>query len=629
MDGDPFGLLGTVLDGKFRVDALVGDGDLSVVYKGYHLGLHAPVAIKCLHLPETLDAALTRPVLEAFEDAGQLQERLGRDSRHIAQTLALGRTIAPRNGMTVPYRVREWFEGESLASDLARRRRQGVPPRGVKEAFALLAPAIDGIAHAHEQGFAHLSLDPLNLFLDHEEGPSSLKVLDFGTGHASHRADARPTLDSELTRGLHLLRPAYASPEQLDMDLGDPGTWSDVYSLALIMMEVLAGRSQVEGTSDTAALVERALDRHYRPTPQAHGLKLAPALDLVLTRAVARNPRKRQENARVFLDELKAAVTQRAAPSVAPKPPAARPLPPKPAPVAAPLPLPVPPPPPLLPLAPPPAPSIPLAPSPSLLVAPSPAASGGNIVAMGLGPEDSAIAPVRRRFARRAIWLVACAAGGVAFAAIVTALVAHLHGHQPSANQVATPSAVASVTPPTVTAVAPPAPSPPAPAPTAPAPVAPVAKTPIAKTPIAKTHVTKAPFAKAPVAKAFLAKAAPKPPAATRPSAPGIAVAATHAASLHAAAGPALPHFSLSAAQHAVSSVIGKVRKCRQGRGVWGSGWATVVFGSDGSVQRVLVDPPFSMTVTGKCVAVALSAAHMRSFAGHKGYDRVRFYIAP
>jgi len=606
VDEDPFGLLGTVLDGKFRVDSLVGDGDLSVVYKGYHLGLQAPVAIKCLNLPDTLDAELTRPVLEAFEDAGQLQERLGRGSRHIAQTLALGRTIAPRNGVTVPYRVREWFEGESLASDLARRRRQGARPRTVVEAFALLAPAIDGIAHAHEQGFAHLSLDPANLFLDLEEGPCSLKVLDFSTARASHRAEARPTLDSELTRGLHLLRPAYASPEQLDMDLGEPGTWSDVYSLALILMEVLAERSGVEGR-DTAALVDRALDRHNRPTPQAHGLTLAPALDLVLTRAVARSPKKRQQSARVFLDELKAALS--------PSKPAARPLPPMPAPVAAPLPLPLPPPPPLLPLpmAPPPAPSLPLAPSPSLLLAPSPAASGGSI-AIGLGPEDSAIAPVRRPFARRAIWLGACAAGGVAFAGIVTALFAFSHGRQPSANQVATPartapSAVASVTPPTVTAVAPPAPSPPAPAPVAP----------VAKTPVAKTFV----------AKAFVAKAAPKPPVATRPTAAGIAVAHAHAASLHAAAGPALRHFSLAAAQRSVGSVISKVRKCRQGRGVWGFGWATVVFGSDGSVQRVLVDPPFSMTVTGKCVAEALSLAHTRSFVGHKGYDRVRFYIAP
>jgi serine/threonine-protein kinase len=592
LDGDPFGLLGTVLDGKFRVDALVGDGDLSVVYKGYHLGLHAPVAIKCLHLPDTLDPALTRPVVEAFEDAGQLQDRLGRGSRHIAQTIALGRTTAPRNGVTVPYRVREWFEGESLASDLGRRRRQGAKPRTVEEAFALLAPAIDGIAHAHEQGFAHLSLDPGNLFLDRDEGPS-LKVLDFSTARASHRAEARPTLDSELTRGLHLLRPAYASPEQLDMDLGDPGPWTDVYSLALIMMEVLAERSDVEGR-DTAALVERALDRHNRPTPQAHGLTLAPPLDLVLTRAVARSPRKRQQNARVFLNELKAALSQEA-PAGAPSTPARLPQP-KPAPL----------------------------PAPPLPLSPSPAASG--TVATGLRHEAPRIAPVvpppsfflpvlphaapdpaplgreeklvRRGPFARELWPVACAAG-LTVAGIVVALYALLHGRQPSGNPVATPapmapSAVTSVTPPTATAVAPVVASV---APPAPVPVAPVAK------------------------------AARTPAVAARPVAPGVAAPA-RTASPRAAAGAELPHFSRAAAQRAINSVRGKVRRCRHGR-FWGNGYATVVFGSDGSVDRVLVDPPFSRTVAGKCVADAFGLAHMRSFAGRDGYYRLRFYIAP
>jgi len=589
LDGDPFGLLGTVLDGKFRVDSLVGDGDLSIVYKGYHLGLHAPVAIKCLHLPDTLDPALTRPVVEAFEDAGQLQDRLGRGSRHIAQTLALGRTIAPRNGVTVPYRVREWFEGESLASDLARRRRQGVPPRSVKEALALLEPAIDGIAHAHEQGFAHLSLDPWNLFLDHEEGPSSLKVLDFGTGRAAHRADARPTLDSELTRGLHLLRPAYASPEQLDMDLGDPGTWTDVYSLAIIMMEVLAQRSTVEGR-DTAALVDRALDRNNRPTPQAHGLKLAPALDLVLTRAVARSPRKRPENARVFLSELKAALSRGAAATAPPKP-STRPLPPQ----AAPLPLP------LVPLAPP----LPLGPAPPPLPLPPPfpfpqapaSAVTADVLPIATPPGPAPIhleeGFIRRRpFARRAVWLGAGAAG-LAFVSILVTLLALSRGRQPSVNHVATPArtapptAVASITPPSPTAVAPPV---------VPPPVVP-----------------------------SVAKAAPTPPVAARP---GIAAPPARPASLHAAVGPKLPYFTRAAAWSAILAVNSKARKCRHGR-YWGHGYATVVFTTDGTVDKVLVDPPFARTVSGKCVADALSLAHMRAFGGKSAYYRLRFYIAP
>ena len=88
MNGDPFGLIGRVIDGTFRVDALVGDGDLSVVYRGFHLAIQTPVAIKCLHLPDTLDPELTRPVVAAFEDAGRLQFQLAQGNLHIAQTLA-------------------------------------------------------------------------------------------------------------------------------------------------------------------------------------------------------------------------------------------------------------------------------------------------------------------------------------------------------------------------------------------------------------------------------------------------------------------------------------------------------------------------------------------------------------
>ena len=577
------------------------------------------MAIKCLHLPDTLNPALTRPVVEAFEDAGRLHDRLGRDNLPVAQTIAAGVTIAPRTGSRVPYRVREWFEGESLASDLARRRHQGDKPRTVEEAFALLAPAIDGIAHAHEEGIAHLSLDPGNLFLARDEGPCSLKVLDFGTARARHRADVRPTLDSELTRGLHLLRPAYAAPEQLDMELGEPGTWTDVYSLALITMEVLAQRSDVEGR-DTAALVERALDRQKRPTPQAHGLRLPRTLDLALTRAVARSPEGRQKDARVFLNELKAAVKQgvpaktrspRAAPGFAAPPAPSKPLQPP---------------------APKPAPGAPRVPAiacaPAALIAPPPptpqfeasalppsAAVSSEVVAAP-GPEDPPIAPVasppslfaplvnpnpslvdleeklvRRRSSSRALWLGASAAA-LAFVSIVAALFALSRARRPS-ETLAGP--LAPIAPSAVVAVARPA-------------VAPVAS---------PAAVPVAPFAVAAVA-----------PAVAAPRAAVAVASAARAASPHAAIGLSIPRFSRAAAQRAVNAATRRVARCRHGR-FWGNGYATVGFTSDGSVDQVLVDPPFSMTVTGKCVADALGAAHMRSFAGRNGYYRFRFYIAP
>ncbi len=303
MDRDPFDLIGDVLDGQFRVDAFAGEGDLSVVYKGHHLGVDAPVAIKCLNLPETLDRALARPLVDGFNEASRVHYRLARGNLHIAQTIASGSTLVPRSGIVVPYLVREWFEGESLASDLGRRRAEKQGGRSIDEALELLETAFDGIAYAHAQGEVHLSINPSNLFVVDGEGPQttmpSLKVLDFGVASTMNAfasgipAGAR---GARASGGLRLLFPAYAAPEQLDRTVGDLGPWTDVYAIALVMMEVLSDRI-VMGETETGAIVEHALDEQRRPTPQAHGLRLPSHIERALARAVARSPARRQKSA--------------------------------------------------------------------------------------------------------------------------------------------------------------------------------------------------------------------------------------------------------------------------------------------------------------------------------------------
>jgi serine/threonine-protein kinase len=313
MDRDPFDLVGDVLDGQFRVDAFAGEGDLSVVYKGHHLGVDAPVAIKCLNLPETLDRTLARPLIDGFHEASRVHYRLARGNLHIAQTIASGSTLVPRSGVVVPYLVREWFEGESLASDLAWRRSEKLSGRPVEEALDLLETAFDAIAHAHAQGEVHLSINPSNLFIVGHDGPgqgTSLKVLDFGvartmnaisSGIPSNVRGARPA------GGLRLLFPAYAAPEQLDRSVGEQGPWTDVYAIALVMMEVLSDRI-VMGETETGAIVEHALDEMRRPTPQAHGLKLPSHIERALARAVSRAPARRQKSAAELWKDVRTVV---------------------------------------------------------------------------------------------------------------------------------------------------------------------------------------------------------------------------------------------------------------------------------------------------------------------------------
>jgi hypothetical protein len=328
MDRDPFDLIGDVLDGQFRVDAFAGEGDLSVVYKGHHLGVDAPVAIKCLNLPETLDRALARPLIDGFNEASRVHYRLARGNLHIAQTIASGSTLVPRSGVVVPYLVREWFEGESLASNLARRRSEKLSGRSVDEAFGLLETAFDGIAYAHAQGEVHLSINPSNLFVVEGAGageaPVCLKVLDFGVASTMNAIPSALPSSAQSARpsgGLRLLFPAYAAPEQLDRAVGALGPWTDVYALALVMMEVLSDRV-VMGETETGAIVEHALDEQRRPTPQAHGLKLPSHIERALARAVARSPGRRQKTAAELWKDVRAAVRTLAPRAMSLAPPA-------------------------------------------------------------------------------------------------------------------------------------------------------------------------------------------------------------------------------------------------------------------------------------------------------------------
>jgi serine/threonine protein kinase len=563
VSGDPFDLLGDILDGRFRVDAYVGEGDLSIVYKGHDLALDAPVTIKCLNVPETLDPDLARPVVESFDEASRLHERLSRGSPHIARSIAAGRTIAPRTGETVPYLVREWFDGESLGSNLARRRAEGHKGRSIDEAIALLDPAVNGIAFAHEHGIAHLAINPDNLFVAKLDGASSLKVLDFGAARTVDRTGARLTTDSPLTSGLQLLRPAYAAPEQLDRSTGKPGTWTDVYALALIMMEVLSDRVDTQG-ADTPALVERALDGQKRPTPQAHGLALPRGLDLVLTRAVSRIPAGRPRDARTFWREVEAGLREAAGTPMEIIEPGrvsldAWPSQPPASALSGPA----------LPL-----PSEPRAPELPLF-----------------DPEDPAT--VRGGWSSRRARAMF---GGSAV--LITAVLALLAMRQPTPTP-GTERFPARVMPAATSVAA--ASAAPIPLPSTPPPIA---------APTVAPH-TASTAEQAPTAAIRSAATATMPPRGAR-------VVATP---LHTG------RFSPVAARHALYDVGRKVARCRHGR-YWGSGYATIVFANDGSVDHVLVDPPFSKTVAGKCVAETLSSASIPSFSGKPGSVRLRFNIA-
>jgi serine/threonine protein kinase len=610
MDRDPFDLVGDVLDGQFRVESFAGEGDLSVVYKGHHIGVDAPVAIKCLNLPATLDPALARPLVEGFKEASRLHYRLARGNLNIAQSIASGSTLAPRTGTVVPYLVREWFEGESLASELARRRQEGRAGRTIDEAFALLASAFDGLAFAHGEGHVHLSINPSNLFLAKRGNSISLKVLDFGVARAMNDLVSGLPQAARAGDGLRLLFPAYAAPEQFDWGAGDLGAWTDVYALALVAMEVLSDRI-VMFEQETGAVVARALDPRRRPTPESHGLKLQRELDMALARAVERAPERRQKNAAELWHDIKNASRTEtlrptfsrsfsSPPQVMQPPPAALLQPPPQRPRARTLVGVGHAPPPMVAGAVGPRLRVPSTPSVETrplsfdprLPLPSPdGSSDGQGAAEGVAaavtaapngplttgsptpaePPVAAPPPERGPFAenppvqhRGPPTLVFAAAGGaLIWLILLVAAGAPLIALSGRSDEPASASSGHAV----------PAPPPPA--------------TSAAPEPVAGS--------------------APEPPSAPAPSG----------------------HFSVSAARRALDVTARDVSKCRRNK-KWGVAFATVTFAGDGSVDHVAVGSPLTGTETGTCVADALGAARIEPFGDRPaGVIVYRFYVPP
>jgi serine/threonine-protein kinase len=283
---DAFELVGKTLDGQYRVERVVGEGGFGVVYKGRHLALEQPIAIKALKVMDADDPAIQEALLTKFKEEAKLLYTLSQASLNIVRSVDFGSISAP-NGAWAPYMVLEWLEGISLAEDLDRRRRRGLRGRSSDEAIALLACAAEGLAVAHERRVAHRDVKPANLFLVDDPKGAHLKVLDFGIAKVLRDDDKGGTRSKFAS-----FTWAYAAPEQIDPRIGQQGLATDVYAFGLVLTEVLTDRQPVEAR-DVVAMVKAATDPMIRPTPRQRGANVPDWLETVCRRALAVDPRQR------------------------------------------------------------------------------------------------------------------------------------------------------------------------------------------------------------------------------------------------------------------------------------------------------------------------------------------------
>jgi serine/threonine protein kinase len=305
---DPFDWVGATLDGKYQVDAVVGRGGFGVVYRAHHLGFNEKVAVKCLRIPQTLSGAARDQFETNFLAEGRLLHQLSRATAGIVQALDVGAVVSPNKTWT-PFIVLEWLDGQSLEANFAERRSAGLGGRSLRAAVELLDTAARALALAHEQGIAHRDIKPANLFLAEVGGRKTLKVLDFGIAKVVSESESFTKAFEETGASLQAFTARYGSPEQFSRRYGATGPWSDVFSLALVLIEAVVGHSALEG-SDAAQLFIAAADTSRRPTLRALGADHGAAVDSVLEVALAVDPKERYANAGLFWEALLAALAQ-------------------------------------------------------------------------------------------------------------------------------------------------------------------------------------------------------------------------------------------------------------------------------------------------------------------------------
>ena len=281
--------IGRLFADKYRVDGVLGNGGMGMVFAATHLQLETRVAIKLLRPDASRTETATARLLREARATAKI------NSENVARVLDIG--TVDWGGL---YIVMEYLEGEDLAAVL-RKQPHWPPP----EAVGYLLQACEGVRAAHARGIIHRDLKPSNLFVTKDSsGAPRIKVLDFGF---SKLVD--PTTGSPLiTRGGQLTRPdsmigspVYMSPEQL-IDPSAVDMRTDIWSLGVILFELLAGRPpfQAKALPELCNLILN----EQAPSLRSLHPDLPPGLDAIAERCLRRTPTERYKNVGALMKDL-------------------------------------------------------------------------------------------------------------------------------------------------------------------------------------------------------------------------------------------------------------------------------------------------------------------------------------
>ena len=299
---DPLSLVGTTVADKYDVQSVVGEGGFSVVYRAMHRIWGQPVALKCFTALARAPERLREALIESFVREGKLMAQLSSETAAIVQARDIGSMVLP-DGRWIPYLVLEWLEGRPLSDVVDDELAAGRPARDLQASLELLAGPIDALARAHERGIAHLDIKPDNLFVCADG--TRTKILDFGVAKIMD-ASAGGVVDAAEAE-IASCTPTYAAPEQFNPKRGDTGPHTDVYALALVLLELLrGGEPALDGSVEELAALSQ--DPERRPTPRSLNLTVSDDVEAAFARALEVEPSKRFRDIGQFYAALYAAL---------------------------------------------------------------------------------------------------------------------------------------------------------------------------------------------------------------------------------------------------------------------------------------------------------------------------------
>ena len=277
-------LTGELIDGRYQLEQLIAAGGMASIYVGIDTRLDRQVAVKIMHPHLANDeefvnrfireakaaAALSHPNIVAIQDQGWNE-----------------------GGSPAVFIVMEYIDGFTLRELL----HEG-GPLSSEDLLRYMIPIVSALAEAHKRGIVHRDIKPENILISKD---GRIKLADFGLARGE-QLGATMTVESSVVLG----SVSYLSPEQVQRGISDAR--SDIYSVGVVLFELLTGRKPYEGESPIQIAYKHVNERIPAPSTITSGI--APALDALVLKATSPNPDQRQRDAAALLSEMRSAAIE-------------------------------------------------------------------------------------------------------------------------------------------------------------------------------------------------------------------------------------------------------------------------------------------------------------------------------